>query len=155
MVLNKACGDFWRMVLEQKIEAIVMLTSFKEGNKPKCAEYFPRLHEFHNYDDIMVKCTEEFVFNTYKKRILEIEKGNDVIHVTHYHFQKWLDHDCPKYPMDLIKFVKAVRADRKVFNTPVVVHCRWRFLFQSFNKILFIQDFFFNTVLVLVVLVRS
>lgn len=116
------------MILELKVESIVMLTSFKEGNKIKCAEYFPVLGEFNYYDDVVVRCTIEQQFDTYKKRVFVVDKGNDDaaggVEVAHYHFLKWLDHDCPKYPYDLIKFVKQVRTDRKVLEVPLVVHCR-------------------------------
>ncbi|XP_063696945.1 receptor-type tyrosine-protein phosphatase delta [Culicoides brevitarsis] len=120
----ETCNDFWRMILELKVESIVMLTSFKEGNKVKCAEYFPAVDEFSYYDDVIVRCTSEQPFDTYKKRTFVVEKGNDTsVEVTHYHFLRWLDHDCPKYPNELIKFVKQVRTDRKVLDVPLVVHC--------------------------------
>lgn len=113
------------MILELKVESIVMLTSFKEGNKVKCAEYFPAFDEFNYYDDVIVRCIQEQPFDTYKKRVFVVEKGNGTsVEVSHYHFIKWLDHDCPKYPYDLIKFVKQVRAERKVLDVPLVVHCR-------------------------------
>lgn len=113
------------MILELKVESIVMLTSFKEGNKIKCAEYFPAFDEFNYYDDVIVRCTQEQSFDTYKKRVFVVDKGNDTsVEVAHYHFLKWLDHDCPKYPYELIKFVKQVRTERKVLDVPLVVHCR-------------------------------
>uniref|UniRef100_A0A336L4J4 protein-tyrosine-phosphatase n=1 Tax=Culicoides sonorensis TaxID=179676 RepID=A0A336L4J4_CULSO len=119
----ETCNDFWRMILENKVESIVMLTSFKEGNKIKCAEYFPNNGDFRYYDDIIVRCQDELSFSTYKKRKFFIEKGEETTEVQHYHFFKWLDHDCPKYPNELIKFVKQVRCERKVQEVPLVVHC--------------------------------
>lgn len=101
-----------------------MLTSFKEGNRIKCAEYFPTKGDFSYYDDIVVRCNEELSSDTYKKRIFTVEKEHETLEVQHYHFLKWLDHDCPKYPNELIKFVKQVRTERKVLDVPLVVHCR-------------------------------
>lgn len=111
------------MVYEQGVDSIVMLTSFVEGEKNKCAEYFPKYKQFSDYDDIQVECKQELSFTNYKKRILYVSVQNEEIQVTHYHFLKWMDHDCPRTPEDLIKFVKIVRNERKNISNPLVVHC--------------------------------
>jgi len=37
---NTVC-DFWRMVWEQHLELILMLTNLEEYSKTKCAKYWP------------------------------------------------------------------------------------------------------------------
>lgn len=118
------CGDFWRMIYEQGVDSIIMLTSFVEGDKIKCAEYFPKYRKLEEYDEIQVECKQELDLITYKKRILSVWFENEQIQVTHYHFYEWKDHDCPRNPKDLIKFVKNVREERKNTSNPLVVHCR-------------------------------
>ena len=39
--LQSTIADFWRMVLEQRIPAVIMLTNIVERNVVKCAQYFP------------------------------------------------------------------------------------------------------------------
>ena len=38
-------GEFWRMVWEQKVLNIVMVTRCTEGNRLKCAQYWPEIAE--------------------------------------------------------------------------------------------------------------
>lgn len=90
----------------------------------KCAEYFPKYKQFNDYEDIQVECKQELSFTNYKKRLFYVYVQNEEIQVVHYHFQKWMDHDCPRSPEDLIKFVKIVRNERKNLANPLVVHCR-------------------------------
>ncbi|RXN34998.1 receptor-type tyrosine- phosphatase C-like protein [Labeo rohita] len=52
--------DFWRMVWEQKSSIIVMVTRCEEGNKAKCAQYWPCLErETEIFDDFVVKIRSE------------------------------------------------------------------------------------------------
>lgn len=74
--------DFWRMVLQRKVESIVMLTSLVENNKVKCHEYFPKLNGRVSFDNIRIVCTSEQNHSNYVKRILEVEK---VIHMNLTH----------------------------------------------------------------------
>lgn len=39
--LPQTTGDFWRMVWEQKVDTIAMLTLDMEGQKVKCHRYWP------------------------------------------------------------------------------------------------------------------
>ena len=50
-------------------------------------------------------------------------QGNLTKAVFHYHFLEWPDHSCPASTADLIKFCKIVRAERKSYAIPLVVHC--------------------------------
>lgn len=67
--------DFWRMIIQFKVSSIVMLTSYREGDKDKCHEYFPaKVSETLQFSDITIKCQRETDFPTHKKRIFVIEK---------------------------------------------------------------------------------
>lgn len=41
---NTVC-DFWRMIWEQQLEIILMLTNLEEYSKTKCAKYWPDKEE--------------------------------------------------------------------------------------------------------------
>jgi protein tyrosine phosphatase len=66
--------DFWRMVLQHKVESIVMLTSLIEDNKVKCHEYFPKIHGEVRLDGIRITCTIEETHPTFIKRAIVVEK---------------------------------------------------------------------------------
>uniref|UniRef100_A0A182QZF9 protein-tyrosine-phosphatase n=1 Tax=Anopheles farauti TaxID=69004 RepID=A0A182QZF9_9DIPT len=119
----ETCGDFWRMVLQYEIESIVMLTQPIDHDKNKCCQYYPRFNQYTDYGDIRVKCTQELNLSLYYKRLFLVSRGNLTKAVFHYHFLDWPDHSCPANAVDLIKFSKIVRAERKSYAIPLVVHC--------------------------------
>ena len=43
--LEHTVQDFWRMVYEQNVEMIIMLTNLEEYNRIKCAQYWPQFGE--------------------------------------------------------------------------------------------------------------
>ena len=124
-------NDFWRMIWELNISTIVMLTNLIEGNRIKCALYWPE--DIQNYGRIQVRKVEESRFCDYVIRKFSIQRiqvrSNDGLtrQVTQFHFVAWPDHGVPVFPIAMIKFVKLVRAylnhteDRT--NAPTLVHC--------------------------------
>ncbi|XP_070496815.1 receptor-type tyrosine-protein phosphatase H-like isoform X2 [Chironomus tepperi] len=115
--------DFWRMVVQHRIESIVMLTSLVENNKVKCHEYFPKLNGTLTSGNITIECTKEQNFPSYIKRLLIVQKNDKKLYVNHYYFCKWPDHGCPSNAFDLIEFVKIVRNERQKTGDTFVVHC--------------------------------
>jgi protein tyrosine phosphatase len=66
--------DFYRMVLQHKVESIVMLTGLVEDNKVKCHEYFPKLNGKITFNNIHISCKSELTYPTYIKRVMDVEK---------------------------------------------------------------------------------
>lgn len=66
--------DFWRMVLQNKVESIVMLSSFAEKDKIEYHNYFPKLNRSVLFDDVTVSCNSEAVHSTFVKRVMTVEK---------------------------------------------------------------------------------
>ena len=124
-------NDFWRMVWELNISTIVMLTNLIEGNRIKCALYWPE--DTQNYGRIRVRKIEESRFCDYVIRKFSIQRiqvrSNDGLtrQVTQFHFVAWPDHGVPIFPIAMIQFVKLVRAyinqTEDGTNAPTLVHC--------------------------------
>lgn len=56
---NTVC-DFWRMIWEQHLEMILMLTNLEEYSKTKCAKYWPDKTEGEKtYGDISIQHVQE------------------------------------------------------------------------------------------------
>uniref|UniRef100_A0A1I8PP92 protein-tyrosine-phosphatase n=1 Tax=Stomoxys calcitrans TaxID=35570 RepID=A0A1I8PP92_STOCA len=112
--------DFWRMVLQHNVRVIVMVTQFREGDVTKCHEYYP-------FKSKGINVIEK------KKESLDLYDRTElsVVHemfglkqrVVHFYFKKWPDHGCPTDPMNLITFVRKVKAEKIPSYSPIVVHC--------------------------------
>ncbi|XP_052763411.1 receptor-type tyrosine-protein phosphatase epsilon-like [Mya arenaria] len=55
-------GQFWRMVWQQKVERIAMVTNLVEDEKTKCEQYWPDHGQCKLYGDIKVMCKVEKVY---------------------------------------------------------------------------------------------
>lgn len=56
---NTVC-DFWRMIWEQHLELVLMLTNLEEYSKTKCAKYWPdKEEEKKTYADITIHYINE------------------------------------------------------------------------------------------------
>ncbi|XP_032955481.1 receptor-type tyrosine-protein phosphatase C isoform X2 [Rhinolophus ferrumequinum] len=124
---DETVDDFWRMIWEQKATVIVMVTRCEEGNRNKCAEYWPSMEEStREYGDVIVKindykrCPDYIIqkFNITNKK--EKATGREV---THIQFTSWPDHGVPEDPHLLLKLRRRVNAFSNFFSGPILVHC--------------------------------
>ncbi|KAM9706964.1 receptor-type tyrosine-protein phosphatase C isoform 2-T2 [Dama dama] len=124
---DETVDDFWRMIWEQKATVIVMVTRCEEGNKNKCAEYWPSMEEGSRvYGDVFVEINEHKRCPDYIIQKLTVgnrkEKANARA-VTHIQFTSWPDHGVPEDPHLLLKLRRRVNAFSNFFSGPIVVHC--------------------------------
>ncbi|TRZ02833.1 hypothetical protein DNTS_026705 [Danionella cerebrum] len=120
-------GDFWQMIWDQKSSIIVMVTRCEEGNKPKCAQYWPCLErETEIFDDFVVKIKTEQHCPDYIIRHLVLANKREMAserEVTHIQFISWPDHGVPGDPFMLLKLRRRVNSFKNFFSGPIVVHC--------------------------------
>ncbi|XP_076880405.1 receptor-type tyrosine-protein phosphatase C isoform X35 [Brachyhypopomus gauderio] len=119
--------DFWRMVWEQKSSIIVMVTRCEEGNKNKCAQYWPSMErETEIFEDFVVKIKLEEKCPDYIIRQLSLMNRKEKTaerDVTHIQFMSWPDHGVPGDPGLLLKLRRRVNSFKNIFSGPIVVHC--------------------------------
>ncbi|XP_059399381.1 receptor-type tyrosine-protein phosphatase C [Carassius carassius] len=119
--------DFWRMVWEQKSSIIVMVTRCEEGNKIKCAQYWPSPdREAEIFDEFVVQLrSEEHCPDYIIRRLILTNKQEKASEreVTHIQFISWPDHGVPGDPSLLLKLRRRVNSFKNFFSGPVVVHC--------------------------------
>ncbi|KAK7888610.1 hypothetical protein WMY93_024170 [Mugilogobius chulae] len=124
---EETIGDFWRMVWEQKSSVIVMVTRCEEGNRVKCAQYWPSLErEAEIFEEFVVKVNSEDQCPDYTIRHLSLtnkREKNSEREVTHIQFLSWPDHGVPGEPHLLLKLRRRVNAFKNLFSGPIVVHC--------------------------------
>ncbi|XP_058556976.1 receptor-type tyrosine-protein phosphatase C isoform X2 [Neofelis nebulosa] len=124
---DETVDDFWRMIWEQKATVIVMVTRCEEGNRNKCAEYWPSMEEgTRTFGDVVVKITEYKRCPDYIIQKLNITNKKEKAtgrEVTHIQFTSWPDHGVPEDPHLLLKLRRRVNAFSNFFSGPIVVHC--------------------------------
>ncbi|XP_032092847.1 receptor-type tyrosine-protein phosphatase H isoform X2 [Thamnophis elegans] len=119
--------DFWRMIWEQRITTIVMLTNCVENGRVKCEHYWPLDYTPCTYDDITVSVITETILSDWTIRDFCIKRiiMSEVRHARHYHYTSWPDHGVPQTTDTILHFRDLVREDldKMKDNGPVLVHC--------------------------------
>ncbi|XP_041352213.1 tyrosine-protein phosphatase 10D-like [Gigantopelta aegis] len=126
--LPSTVDDFWRMIWEQDVAIIVMVTPLKEGGKIKCEQYWPEdVFDPRQYGEVIVENTSSSTVNIYNLSVFRIKhtQNADEVHtVYHFHFLNWRDMTADLEAHNLLKFVKTVRSYvRGDMKGPILVHC--------------------------------
>ncbi|XP_052809607.1 tyrosine-protein phosphatase 10D-like [Mya arenaria] len=120
--------DFWRMVWEQNVMVIVMLTQCKEGNRVKCEMYWPdTVQEAKQYGDVVVNPTSITNMNKFNINIFDISHASDLTKtrkVLQFHYLDFMDFTAAVEVDHFIEFVRTVRGHvPHDMTSPMVIHC--------------------------------
>ncbi|XP_060070533.1 tyrosine-protein phosphatase non-receptor type 12-like isoform X2 [Ylistrum balloti] len=125
--LPHTVDDFWRMIMEYRVKVVIMACKLIEGNKKKCAMYWPKsVGEEENYGYVNVKLTKENVMKEdCTVRVLEVWYGDECQTVTQYHYTGWPDHGIPEDREVILAMVAKMRDIRKNDSekAPILIHC--------------------------------
>ncbi|XP_069161945.1 receptor-type tyrosine-protein phosphatase H-like isoform X5 [Procambarus clarkii] len=117
-------ADFWRMVWEQRVYVIVMLTNLLEKGRDKCAQYWPRVSEpFITAGKFTIRNHNEESRVNHAIRLLEVSLGNQKRLVKQYHFTGWPDFGAPDNVNYLLDFMAEVRRTMPTNGEHLLVHC--------------------------------
>ncbi|XP_034937017.1 tyrosine-protein phosphatase 69D isoform X2 [Chelonus insularis] len=121
---NTVC-DYWRMIWEQHLELVLMLTNLEEYSKTKCAKYWPDKDESKIFGDITVDHVRQRAFSDYIIRELKMTKigERDTRTIIQYHFLVWKDFMAPEHPHAILRFIKRVNEAYSLEKGPILVHC--------------------------------
>uniref|UniRef100_A0A8C7X579 protein-tyrosine-phosphatase n=1 Tax=Oryzias sinensis TaxID=183150 RepID=A0A8C7X579_9TELE len=120
--------DFWKMVWEQNVHNVVMVTQCVEKGRVKCDHYWPFDQDPLYYGDLIVQMLSESVLSEWtirEFRICSEEQLSFSRLVRQFHYTVWPDHGIPDNTQSLIQFVRTVRdyVNRSPGSGPTVVHC--------------------------------
>ncbi|XP_076676986.1 putative receptor-type tyrosine-protein phosphatase mosPTP-1 isoform X5 [Andrena cerasifolii] len=123
---------FWRMVWEQRVSIVVMITNLVERGRKKCDMYWPKKGS-ETYGCIQVTLLREDVMATYTIRTLQVrhlkvkkrKNGVDMGEriVWQYHYTGWPDHGVPEHPLPVLSFIRKSSNANPPDAGPIVVHC--------------------------------
>ncbi|XP_073506703.1 receptor-type tyrosine-protein phosphatase O isoform X2 [Phyllobates terribilis] len=118
-------NDFWKMILQQKSQVIVMLTQCNEKRRIKCDHYWPFTAEPVSYGDIGVEMVSEEEQPDWAFRVFRISYAAEAQHVMHFNFTAWPDHGVPASSAaeSILQFVYMVRQKAAKTKGPITVHC--------------------------------
>uniref|UniRef100_UPI00398F8DD5 receptor-type tyrosine-protein phosphatase eta isoform X2 n=1 Tax=Pristiophorus japonicus TaxID=55135 RepID=UPI00398F8DD5 len=124
--LMNTVSDFWRMIWEHHVPAIVMLTKCVEQGRAKCEQYWPTERPL-IFEDKIVTLTSEITLPDWTIRDFTIvkDKSGEKRSLRQFHFTGWPDHGVPSTTAVLIEFRNLVRQyiNQHPMSGPTVVHC--------------------------------
>eukprot|EP00057_Strongylocentrotus_purpuratus_P031007 XP_783327.2 PREDICTED: receptor-type tyrosine-protein phosphatase F [Strongylocentrotus purpuratus] len=121
--LSTTVFDFWRMVWQERVPVIVMLTKLVENKKRKCDPYWPE--DIETYGDFTLTVVAERNYLNYTERTLTIRKAWDPEErrVQHFHYTSWPDMGLPLSATPLLEFITKVKEFEARPSGPTIVHC--------------------------------
>ncbi|XP_065344143.1 receptor-type tyrosine-protein phosphatase alpha-like [Cloeon dipterum] len=113
-------NDFWRMIWQENISLIVMVTNLVVGDKKKCEKYWPDVNREDIYGKVVVRSVYEEINADYVTRTLSISRDNAIRLVQQLHYTSWPDHGVPLYPQSMALFMDKINQHRN--KSPILIH---------------------------------
>uniref|UniRef100_F1L8I6 Tyrosine-protein phosphatase non-receptor type 6 n=1 Tax=Ascaris suum TaxID=6253 RepID=F1L8I6_ASCSU len=119
--LDETISDFWRMVFQEEVRTILMLTKTVENSKNKCAQYWPvESGAYQTYgcmfiNNKKVENDDKFIISTIE--VLPEGCSNSIL-VKLIQMTDWPDRGVPNSGMSVLRLLKRILP-----GGPCVVHC--------------------------------
>ncbi|VDO28427.1 unnamed protein product [Brugia timori] len=117
--------SFYKMIVQEKAQCVVMLCAFTETTEKNCPPYFPQSfgEKPMKFGSITIKCIitekmkEEADITITTLAITEVGKAQLI--VKHYHWKNWPERGFSDPSLTVFNLICAIRN----FKKPIVVHC--------------------------------
>lgn len=122
--LQKTTDDFWRMIDEQNINVIVMLTPLVQEGMEKCYQYWPPDSVPRQYGDIKVHLSKKELKPDFTVTTMEMNKNEHQREVVLFRYMSWPENDVPENPKSFVNFLlEAKKANQDRGDSTYVVLC--------------------------------
>uniref|UniRef100_A0A1X7TQB8 protein-tyrosine-phosphatase n=1 Tax=Amphimedon queenslandica TaxID=400682 RepID=A0A1X7TQB8_AMPQE len=118
--------NFWKMIDDRNVTAIVMLCHENENNQEVCYQYWPSTPSGMILGEYNIKLLSEETHNGYIERKFEVKQTNTgaTQSVTQYQITNWDSTGKLTNPQTILLVIEEMyRTQRKRGNTSIVVHC--------------------------------
>ncbi|XP_071490732.1 receptor-type tyrosine-protein phosphatase mu-like [Diadema antillarum] len=122
--------DFWRMIWQENVETVVMVTALTQNGKDECTQYWPEETRSINIGNFSIFLFEEHTFSDHVIRELDVKMGRseEKRTVTQFHYMSWSKKEVPEDYTTLLDFVDVVLRHHTTMplfkrNRPMLVHC--------------------------------
>ncbi|KAL4234582.1 hypothetical protein ACF0H5_006223 [Mactra antiquata] len=118
-------NEFWRMIWENNVNVIAMVTKLIEETKMKCVQYWATKGNRKTFGKVTVFTESEEEFAEYSIRHLKITYDGETRerNVIHYIYTAWPDKFIPNSTCSLLYFWQKVRKHDANKTNPWLVHC--------------------------------
>lgn len=101
-------SDFWRMIWQEDVRVIAMITNEIEEGKKKCERYWPATGEDVRFENLLVECVSVTQYGQYIIRELDVRNQNYCKTIFQYQYTAWPDHGTPTVPDGVLFFINEV-----------------------------------------------
>nr|XP_049693231.1 tyrosine-protein phosphatase corkscrew isoform X2 [Helicoverpa armigera] len=106
--LSHTKDDFWRMLWQEDVRVIAMITNEVENGKRKCERYWPAPGQQERFDGLSVRHVCETAHEQYVTRELLVSDGSTARALCQYHFTAWPDHGTPGEPAGVLALIEDI-----------------------------------------------
>ncbi|RWS11981.1 tyrosine-protein phosphatase 69D-like protein, partial [Dinothrombium tinctorium] len=121
--LENSFSEFWKMIAEQNVCTLVMLSELGEGQS-KCQCYWPK--EEVSYDYIHIKYEKEENLKLYMKRTFTVtnKRTNISQELVQFQMLEWKSGVVPESTLPLLELIEITLANNvSASGSPIVIHC--------------------------------
>ena len=135
--MENTTRDFWKMIVDCKVSAIVMLCELEENGNVKLTKLYLILlimqepcYQYWNLNDVgeyHVQMISERKLNGYIERMFKILSEKDVssYNVVQFQITDWAEDGIVREPRTVLQVIDdVIHRQQKIGGGPVVVHCR-------------------------------
>ncbi|XP_026313677.1 tyrosine-protein phosphatase non-receptor type 11-like [Hyposmocoma kahamanoa] len=106
--LPNTINDFWRMIWQEDVRVIAMITNEVEKGKKKCERYWPLCGNEERYDSLQVKNICETCHEDYMVREMDVSDDKISRTIYQYQFMTWPDHGTPEEAVGVLTFIDDI-----------------------------------------------